>query len=107
MRHGIKELKSLPNPQPIVVKTFDAMFILFGKNVENWISYRKFIGSSNFLESLDCFNKDSVTPDMVALLKPIMDDPNFNIDKVRSVSVAAGLVFNWISEIYQYALTRK
>lgn len=107
MRHGIKELKSLPNPPPVVKKTFDAMFILFGKNVEDWKFIRNFIGSSNFLESLDCFNKDSVTPEMVALLKPIMDDPDFNIDKVRSVSLAAGLVFNWISEIYQYALTRK
>ena len=101
------ELRSFATPVPKIKKTFNALLILFGKDVKDWKACQTFIGNLEFLESLDSYDKDSVTPEMIALLKPIMEDPELNSEEVKKYHQTAAVIFDWISEVYQYALTKK
>ena len=48
------------------------------------------------------YNKDEVKPELVDVLKPILDSPEYSEKKMETTSKAALGISNWTKAIVQY-----
>lgn len=55
---------------------------------------------NSFLKRLQDLNVATVNKKQLALLQPILDDPNFNPDRMRAMSAAGGGMATWVLGVY-------
>lgn len=55
-----------------------------------------------FLYNLINFDKEHIHPDTIKAIKPYLDDPEFDVDLVRSKSGAAGGMCEWVININKF-----
>jgi len=80
----------------------NAVNLLFGEK-EDWDSAKKVLGRMNFLESLLDFNVDQVPERRWAKFRQVyLADPNFNKEKVLTVSLAATTLLVWSIAIEKF-----
>jgi dynein heavy chain len=69
----------------------------------SWENAKLLMIKDNFLESMMFYDKDNIPDDIYFKLRQFVDDPNFQVDHVRTVSVAAAGICMWVHAVYQYA----
>lgn len=91
-------MKSFKQPPTLVLTVMSACCLLFGEK-EDWDASKRMLGDLKFLEKLLDYRK---TIDQVPekrffkLRQTYITDPNFNKEKVHSVSQAAEAIVVWI-----------
>jgi len=61
------------------------------------------MGDVQFLRRIKDFDKDSITDATLRKLQKYTENPNFTPELVRNVSVAAGVLCQWVHAIKIYA----
>lgn len=61
------------------------------------------MGDTNFLKKLQEYDIDSISDVMVNHLKPYIEDPDFNPQKVATQSKVAKSMCMWVRAIHSYA----
>lgn len=81
----------------------NAVCLIFNEK-EDWDSAKKLLGNMKFLDNLVEFKTETVTDKRWQKLKAnYLSDPNFNKEKVSSVSLAATSLLIWVLAIEKFA----
>ncbi|CAH1130366.1 unnamed protein product [Ceutorhynchus assimilis] len=89
----LKDIKPDKLPLPSGIGTYD----------DYWGPSKKVLGDMKFLENLINFDKDNIPPRVMAKLKEqILNDENFDPDKVKTASSAAEGICKWVIAISKY-----
>jgi dynein heavy chain len=70
--------------------------------MDYWEPSKKIINDSNFLASLQTYDKDNIPQDIIDKIRPYLNNPEFNPDKVRKASKAAYGLACWAIAIESY-----
>ncbi|KAJ8952271.1 hypothetical protein NQ318_007438 [Aromia moschata] len=89
----LKDIKPDKVPAPSGIGTVD----------DYWGPSKKVLGDMKFLESLINFDKDNIQPRIMDKLKhQILNDENFDPDKIKTASTAAEGLCKWVIAISKY-----
>ncbi|ESO83512.1 hypothetical protein LOTGIDRAFT_133247 [Lottia gigantea] len=98
---SISEIRVYTHP-PVLVKTvMDAVCVLFQKRPD-WVTAKQMLGDANFLKMLLQFDKNGLPDKVFKRLKRYSKDPDFNPEKVGSVSEACRSICEWVLAIEHY-----
>eukprot|EP00210_Caulerpa_lentillifera_P003766 g3598.t1 len=100
-KNDIVEIKSFPKPPPLVQMTMEAVCIL-KQEKPDWDTSKRILGESNFMKSLEEFDKDSIPDGVIRKLKKYIDDPNFLPETVGKQSMAAMSLCMWVRAMEVY-----
>ncbi|CDI74192.1 hypothetical protein EPH_0001780 [Eimeria praecox] len=112
----ITELKSMKAPPSGVVKVMEALCKLFGvtpifvqvspsqpRQADYWQTGKKhLLGSSRFLQRLLNFDRDTISPNVMAAIAPYDEDADFDPEIVNKASVAATSLCLWVKALIAY-----
>ena len=56
----------------------------------------------NFINSLNDFDKQHISPDTVKALEPFLEDRDFDPDYIRKKSVAAAALSTWVINMVKF-----
>ena len=114
-KNDITEVKGMKSPPKGVKLVLEAVCILkgvkptrikdpqSGKMVDDyWQSSLKMLMESDFLESLRSYDKDNIDPKIVTAIKPYIDNPEFEPEKIRQASKAAYGLCSWVRAMEAY-----
>lgn len=90
----IVEIKSFPKPPPLVQMTMEAVCILKHEKPD-WDTAKKLLGDTNFMRSLEEFDKDNIPDSVIKKLKKYIDDPSYQPETVAKQSRAAMSLCMW------------
>jgi dynein heavy chain, axonemal len=93
-KNDITEIKSFPKPPPLVQMTMEAVCILKGEKPD-WDTAKKLLSDTNFLKSLEEFDKDNIPDAAIKKLKKYVDDPVYTPEAVAKQSRAAMSLCMW------------
>ncbi|GLE01105.1 hypothetical protein PINS_up009918 [Pythium insidiosum] len=102
---SLTELKSMGKPPAGVEKVTAAVLMLTKNESKNlsWDNAKKMMAKVDvFKQSLETFDKENIPADVIARVEPILEDPNFNYDKMKSKSVAAANLCVWVVNIVAF-----
>ncbi|TMW58214.1 hypothetical protein Poli38472_011802 [Pythium oligandrum] len=102
---SLTELKSMGKPPPGVDKVTAAVLMLVKQETKNlsWDNAKKMMAKVDvFKQSLEQFDKENIPPDVIMRVEPILEDPNFNYEKMKSKSVAAANLCVWVINIVAF-----
>ena len=68
---------------------------------------RLFHNPQQFIHQLVSFNKDAVSQRQLKNLKPYVEKPEFQLDRVSFGVTSMEKICEWVHTIYNYALTRQ
>ncbi|KAJ9531756.1 hypothetical protein QJQ45_021904, partial [Haematococcus lacustris] len=93
-KNDITEIKSFPKPPPLVQMTMEAVCIL-KQEKPDWDTAKKVLGDSNFMHSLQEFDKDNIPEGVIRKLRRYIDDPAYQPESVAKQSRAAMSLCMW------------
>jgi ankyrin repeat protein len=99
---ALAELKALKSP-PLVVRLVVSAVMVLKRSEPTWAEARKQLADPAFLEKLRNFDKDSVDTVMLDKLGEYTNKAEFEPERVRSASVAAGGLASWCIAVQRYA----
>lgn len=99
---ALSELKRYQSPPPAVGLVMSAVMVLM-RSKPTWAEAKKQLADAAFLEKLRDFDKDSVDAVMLDKLGEYTKNPEFEPERVLSVSVAAGSFASWCIAMQRYA----
>ena len=105
---NLTELKSFGKPPPAVVNVTAAVMVLrapAGKipKDRSWNSGKVMMAKvDQFLDSLITFDKENIHDSNLTAIRPYLNDPEFDPDKVRSKSLAASGLCAWAINIVTF-----
>lgn len=70
----------------------------------DWTSAKIVLGDPNFLKALQEYDTDSISDKMINQLKPYIEDPDFNPQKVATQSKVAKSMCMWVRAVHSYYL---
>lgn len=117
----IAVVKTMKNPPKGIKLVMEAVCILkdikpekvpapsgIGTVEDYWGPSKKVLGDIKFLDSLINFDKDNIPPKIMEKLhKTILNDENFDPDKVKTASTAAEGLCKWVIAISKYDVVAK
>ncbi|CAF0727175.1 unnamed protein product [Didymodactylos carnosus] len=98
----IGEVKAYVRPPAAVASVMRGLMILKGKE-DSWEEARRDIADVNFIGKLLTFKADEISDRTLRKIQPFINDPEMTIEKVKSISGAAGALCNWIRAVESYA----
>uniref|UniRef100_A0A0G4GMS7 Dynein-1, subspecies f n=1 Tax=Chromera velia CCMP2878 TaxID=1169474 RepID=A0A0G4GMS7_9ALVE len=101
---AIQELKSLGKPPPDCVEVTKAVMMMRGekKNLD-WKAAQKMMNNpGQFLEQVAAFDAENMDDETVDRIQPIISQPFFNYETMKSKSIAAAYLCNWVLNIVTY-----
>lgn len=110
-KKNLTELKAFSSPPEIVVEVCCAVSVLLTpknkkvlpKNKSNWAECKKMMGTVDmFLQSLKNYDKKNIRPAVIQALLPYLKIPGFTGDSVKSKSMAAAGLCDWVINIYKF-----
>ena len=113
-KNDIGEVKALKNPPAGVKLVMEAVCVLKnvkpvrskdkdGKMVNDiWPPAQKLLAESNFLESLQTYDKDNIAPDIIKALQPFTKNPDFKPEIIQKASKAAYGLACWVNAMEAY-----
>ncbi|XP_074658718.1 dynein heavy chain domain-containing protein 1-like, partial [Tubulanus polymorphus] len=101
-KEAIAEIKSFPSPPHGVRVVLDAVCLMFNKP-QNWEEAKLLLLKDSFFNDLQFYDKDKMSDDVYEGLTSYVENPLFDSDKIRSISLATSLLCHWIKAIYRYA----
>eukprot|EP00960_Hanusia_phi_P039624 753955-Hanusia_phi.AAC.6 len=101
-KDDITEIRSFAKPAPFVAAVCECVCIF--KKVEDisWKGAKAMMSDTGFLASLVNFNKDGLTAKQVNRVKTYYKDPKFNPTDLKSISIAAAGLLQWVSAMVNY-----
>ena len=115
-KQDIVEVKSLKHPPEAVKNVMKGVCIIKKQapikgtdgKPSYWVAAKKnLLSKSNFVKTLLTFKMKSLTDRIVEPLRPLLADPNFTPEIVRSSSVAAAGLCRWLHAVVGYHDTVK
>ena len=114
-KNDITEIKGFKSPPPgalLVIKTLCLMFAVPGEKVKGqtgkdaqldyWEPAKKKLLTPELLKKCQNYEKDNIAPSLIEILKPLIEDPNYQDDVLSKVSKAAWGLARWVRAIVQY-----
>ncbi|KAG9389706.1 Dynein heavy chain N-terminal region 2 [Carpediemonas membranifera] len=101
-KNDIVEIRSFVNPPPQVALVVHAVCVARGVP-PSWAAGRQLLGEYNFIETLVKLDKTNIPAPVLTRLRKFVEDPDFNVSKMRSVSVAATSICQWVHATVKYA----
>ncbi|TNJ28261.1 Ciliary dynein heavy chain 11 [Giardia muris] len=101
-RQDIAELSTFTNPHPLVVLVMNALCILLD-NPPTWASARALLSSGTLITTLLNYNKKEIPPRILTRFRAITGNPDFNPQKILSISAAATTICSWCIAVVDYA----
>eukprot|EP00960_Hanusia_phi_P050219 760078-Hanusia_phi.AAC.2 len=105
-KNDITEIKSFAKPPEMVMTTLEAVCILKGVK-PTWEESKKLLNDSNFLSSLETYDKDNIPEKSLKSLQKYINNPEFVPDKVEKISKAAKSLCMWVRAMDVYARVAK
>eukprot|EP00741_Cyanophora_paradoxa_P024436 tig00022075_g23593.t1 len=105
-KNDITEVKSFAKPPPLVMTVMEAVCILKGVK-PTWDESKKLLSDTNFLQSLENYDKDNISEAIVQKLKKYVTNPEFQPATVEKVSKAAKSLCQWVLAMNTYARVAK
>ena len=94
----IATVRKLPKPPHLIMRISDCVLILLGKSLDHvemdpdrpcvkpsWSHSQRMLSGGNFLQSLQNFNKDTINDEVVELLEPYFDMPDYTLEIAKKV----------------------
>jgi len=100
-KNDITEIKSFPKPPPLVQMTMEAVCILRGEKPD-WDTAKKLLSDSNFMTSLQEFDKENISDAIIRKLSKYVDDPVYMPETVAKQSRAAMSLCMWTRAMHVY-----
>lgn len=107
-KNNLTELKSFGSPSDEVKDVTAAVMVLLsppGKIAKDrsWKACKNMMAKvDGFLDQLITFNKENIDQSNLDALQPYLENPNFNVENIRSKSVAAAGLCGWVINIVKY-----
>ncbi|RHY34017.1 hypothetical protein DYB32_001198 [Aphanomyces invadans] len=102
---SLTELKSMQKPPAGVDKVTTAVLMMVKEETKNftWDNAKKMMAKVDaFKIQLEQYDKEHIPIEVVQRVEPILEDPNFNYEKMKSKSVAAANLCTWVVNIMTY-----
>lgn len=100
-KNDITEIKSFPKPPPLVQMTMEAVCILKSEKPD-WDTAKKMLSDTNFMQSLQDFDKDNIPDSVIRKLTKYIDDPQYVPETVAKQSRAAMSLCMWTRAMHIY-----
>lgn len=100
---NLVEMQSLNNPPSGVKMTMEAVCLLLGVDFTGWVDIRRVINKREFIPDIVNFKSENITDDARRKVKKMLENPDFNEDKVFNANKACLPLFQWISSQLMYA----
>jgi dynein heavy chain len=68
-----------------------------------WDNALKLISKADFLQSLMCYDLSNVPNEVLEKLKPYMENPDFNHEKFKKISLAGSALYIFVKRVYTVA----
>ena len=101
-KEDITEIKAFAKPPAAVEKVCECVQILKKQKDIGWANAKVMLGASDFLKSLQEYDKDAITDKQVKEIKKYTSDKNFNPEFVTGVSKAGGGLLKWVFAMLNY-----
>jgi len=102
---SMTELRSFTKPPPGVDKVTTTLLIMIKDEKKNfsWDNARKMLVKVDaYKEQLENYRGEDIPEDVVARVQPFLQDEEFTYEKMRSKSVAAANLCNWVINIVAF-----
>jgi dynein heavy chain len=117
----IAEMKAMKNPPGAVKTVMEAICILLGEQAEKvvdtatgqrkddwWKTSVRVLGNQNFLKNLLNYKRDEIPPQLMKRIREkYVPDPNFQPDRVETVSQACAGLAKWTMAMDKYDVVVK
>lgn len=114
-KNDITEIRGFKKPPDGAILVMKTMCIMFGVPPEKvrggnvkevqwdyWEPAKKKLLSPDLLKRCQTFEKDSINSEIIEKLKPLISDPNYQDEVLKTVSKAAWGLAKWVRAIVQY-----
>lgn len=98
-KSDISEMKSYAYPPTLVKLVTDCVCVLFAKK-PTYENFKALIVKTDFISQLMSYDVENVSDYAINELKKFVEDPNFNVEKINSVSRCAAALAVWVRTIY-------
>mmetsp|Transcript_22422 Transcript_22422/g.30704 ORF Transcript_22422/g.30704 Transcript_22422/m.30704 type:complete len:1916 (+) Transcript_22422:3-5750(+) len=102
---SLTELKSFTKPPNGVDKVTTALLIMIKgeKKDFSWENAKKMMAKvDSFKEKLETYRGEDIPEDTILRVTPMLDDPEFTFEKMKSKSAAAANLANWVINIIRF-----
>jgi dynein heavy chain len=99
------ELKSFTKPPNGVDKVTTALLIMIKgeKKDFSWENAKKMMGKVDaFKDKLESYDGENIDEDVVKRVNPILNDPDFSFQAMKTKSIAAANLCNWVVNIVNF-----
>jgi dynein heavy chain len=72
-----------------------------------WKQSQKILADINFLQRVKTYNKDSIKQSIIDSVGKMLQNENFNPDKIKNEAAASAMLASWAAAIHEYSLKRK
>ena len=100
-KQAIQEVKAFANPPALVQTTLEAVCIMLGSKT-TWKDAKALMSQMDFIDRLKNYDKDNISTKRINKLKKFINMPDFNEEKMKTISSAATCLCGWCHAMYIY-----
>ncbi len=100
-KKDIAEVKAYGKPPPLVELVLEAVMVL-KQSEPTWAEAKRQLGDPNFIKDLKDFKRDHIPDKVLRKINKYTSDPDFQPDKVETVSGAAKSLCMWVRAMELY-----
>jgi dynein heavy chain len=105
-KDDITEIKAFASPPALVMMVCMCIMALRPTGKENesegWKGAKSMISDSNFLKALKTYDKDKINDRMIKKVLAYFKEPDFTMEKMKTVSRAGAGLLQWVVAIKEY-----
>ena len=102
----IAEIKSFPSPPQQVAMVMEAVMVILQKNTD-WPSVKKELADPQFVKKIKEYDKDKISQSILKKIERYTKKEDFDPDKIKDKSEAAGALCLWVRSMEDYAKALK